>query len=49
MYMLIKSGFVSMYELKNVYTLSEALKLYALWRCDMDIQSAQMAEIREGD
>ena len=30
MYILIKARLASMYELQNVYTLDEALKLYAL-------------------
>ena len=45
MYTLIKAGMASMYELKNVYTLDEALKLYALYAMERDIESAKMAEI----
>jgi hypothetical protein len=32
MYILIKARLASMWELKNCYTLDEALKLYALYR-----------------
>lgn len=45
MYTLIKAGMASMYELKNVYTLDEALKLYSLYAMERDIESAKMAEI----
>lgn len=38
----------SMYELKTVYTLDEALKLYALMEMSNDIESMQMIETREG-
>lgn len=46
MYILIKSRLASMEELKSVYTLDEALKLYALHRMDQDIERAQAEEIR---
>ena len=45
MYTLIKAGLASMYELKTVYTLDEALKLYALYAMEKDIESAKMAEV----
>ena len=35
-----------MEELKTVYTLDEALKLYALYRMDQDIERAQSEELR---
>lgn len=35
-----------MEELKTVYTLDEALKLYALHRMDQDIERAQAEEMR---
>lgn len=34
-----------MWELKNCYTLDEALKLYALVRMDNDIESARSKEM----
>ena len=38
MYILIKARLASMWELKNVYTLDEALKLYALYDMELDIE-----------
>lgn len=38
MYVLIKARLASMYELQNVYTLDEALKLYALYEMDCDVE-----------
>ena len=35
-----------MWELKNCYTLDEALKLYALYTMDRDIEAAQAEEVR---
>lgn len=35
-----------MEELKSVYTLDEALKLYALHQMDQDIERAQAEEIK---
>lgn len=35
-----------MWELKEVYTLDEALKLYALYKMDRDIEAAQAEEVR---
>lgn len=46
MYLLIKARLASMEELKTVYTLDEALKLYALHRMDQDIEKAQAEEMR---
>ncbi|MDR2359678.1 MAG: hypothetical protein LBD85_00125 [Oscillospiraceae bacterium] len=45
MYALIKSGKATMTELKEVYTLDESLKLYALLRVDADIEAARAQEI----
>ena len=47
MYMLIKAEKASMRELKNDYTLDEALKLYALFRMDGDIEAAQAKELAD--
>ena len=47
MYILIKAKIASMFELKEYYTLDEALKLYALYRMDMDIQNGKAEEMRE--
>lgn len=38
MYILIKARLASKLELETVYTLDEALKLYALYCMDMDIE-----------
>ena len=46
MYSLIKSRLASKYELETCYTLDEALKLYALWQMDQDIQRGEMDEIK---
>lgn len=47
MYILIKAKIASKFELEEYYTLDEALKLYALYRMDMDIQNGKADEIRE--
>lgn len=47
MYILIKAKIASKFELEEYYTLDEALKLYALYRMDMDIQNGKANEIRE--
>lgn len=47
MYTLIKAGLASKTELESVYTLDEALKLYALYQMDQDIQRCQAEELRE--
>jgi len=47
MYTLIKAKLASMWELKNCYTLDEALKLYALYRMDNDIESCRNEELKE--
>ena len=47
MYLLIKEGLASKTELETVYTLDEALKLYALYQMDQDIERCKANEIRE--
>lgn len=46
MFSLIREKAASMYELKNVYNLEEALKLYDLISMQHDIESAMMEESR---
>ena len=41
MYILIKSGIATMAELKSCYTLDEALKLYALFQMENDVQEGR--------
>lgn len=48
MYILIKARIASKLELETVYTLDEALKLYALYSMDMDIEREQAEELRSG-
>lgn len=45
MYILIKARLVSMYELQEVYTLDEALKLYALYEMELDIEKGRADEL----
>lgn len=47
MYILIKARLASKYELETCYTLDEALKLYALYKMDTDIQALQSEEMKE--
>ena len=47
LYMLIKSQIASKFELETVYTLDEALKIYALWEMDLDIERQKMDEIEK--
>lgn len=47
MYILIKARLASMYELQNVYTLDEALKLYALYEMEMDIEKGRADEMKK--
>lgn len=47
MYALIKAGKATMQELKSCYTLDEALKLYALFCMDNDIEAAQSRELAD--
>ena len=46
MYVLIKARLASMTELKEVYTLDEALKLYALYQMDNDVEAGRLNELR---
>lgn len=46
MYALIKARLASKAELESVYTLDEALKLYALYRMEQDIERGQAEEMR---
>lgn len=46
MYALIKAKIASKSELETVYTLDEALKLYALYRMDQDIERGRAEEMR---
>lgn len=45
MYILIKARLASMYELQNIYTLDEALKLYALYEMELDIEKGRAEEL----
>lgn len=47
MYTLIKARLANKQELETCYTLSEALKLYALHIMDLDIERAQHYELEE--
>ncbi len=46
MYVLIKAGLASKWELESCYSLDEALKLYALYVRDLDIQRMQVEEMK---
>jgi len=46
MYLLIKARLASKLELETVYTLDEALKLYALYCMELDIERGQAEELR---
>lgn len=37
-----------MYELKNVYTLDEMIKLYALYAMELDIQNGRIKDMERG-
>ena len=45
MYILIKARLASMFELQNVYTLYEALKLYALYEMETDVEKGRADEL----
>lgn len=45
MYTLVKAKIASKLELDSVYTLDEALKLYALYKMDLDIEKFQTEEL----
>lgn len=47
MFTLVNEGKASLWELKEVYTLDEALKLYALFRATSDIAAAKAEEARK--
>lgn len=47
LYTLIKAGLASKRELETCYTLDEALKLYALYQMDLDIEHARYREMEE--
>lgn len=38
-----------MWEMKEVYTLDEMLRLYALYRMELDIENGRVAELNGGD
>lgn len=44
-YILIKAKLASMYELQEVYTLDEALKLYALYEMELDVEKGRADEL----
>ena len=46
MYVLIKARVASKLELQTVYDLDEALKLYALYSMDMDIERGQAEKLK---
>lgn len=48
MYQMIHARITSMYELDNCYTLDEALKLFALYQMEIDIQRCKNREMAEG-
>lgn len=48
MYILIKAQLASKFELEEYYTLDEALKLFALYQMDLDIQRGKDEDLREG-
>lgn len=48
MYILIKAKIASKFELEEYYTLDEALKLYALYEMDLDIERGHNQELKEG-
>ena len=47
MYVLIQNKLASMQELKECYTLDEALKLYALFQMSEDIKRIQLEDIEQ--
>ena len=48
MYVLIKARLATMWELKNCYTLDEALKLYALFEMEKDVEAGRARELAKG-
>lgn len=49
MYVLIKARLASMEELQEVYTLDQALKLYALYEMELDIEKGRADELERRD
>lgn len=47
MYSLIKARYASKTELETVYTLDEALKLFALYCMEQDIERGRAEEMRQ--
>ena len=47
LYCMIKAGIASKEELENCYTLDEALKLYALFRMDQDIEYGHSLDLKD--
>lgn len=47
MYVLIKNRYASMTELKETYTLDEALKLFALHQMEQDVQAGLSEEMKQ--
>lgn len=47
MYILIREGLASMMELKNCYTLDEAIKLYAIYEMQRDVQTGHIQDAEE--
>ena len=45
MYVLIKAQLATMWELKTCYTLDEALKLYALYRMEQDVEAGRVEDM----
>lgn len=48
MYILIKAKIALKFELEEYYTLDEALKLFALYQMELDIQRGKDEDLREG-
>lgn len=47
MYMMIHFKIATMYELKEVYTLDEALNVYAFYNMQKDIEGQEMEKMEE--
>lgn len=45
MYILIKARLATMQELKTCYTLDEALKLFALYKAEQDIEAGRAEDM----
>ena len=44
---MIAAKICSMYELKEVYSLDEALKLYAVYRMQIDVQNGRIKDMEQ--